>query len=302
MKTKAKKKKLSENMAFVGYTFVFPWLFGFIFLTIVPMIVSLYLSFTDYSLTAPPEWIGLDNYIRMFTEDDRYYTSIGVTFYFVFVSVPLKLIFALLVAFLLNHKMRIYNFYRTVYYVPSLIGGSIAVAMMWKEIFGTNGAINGLLGAIGLPDDTPWLGDTRTAIWVLIILTVWQFGSSMVIFAAGLKQIPETYYEAARIDGASTWKMFLHITLPSLSPVIFFNLVMQIISGFMTFTQSFVITVGGPLDSTLFYALYVYQESFQYMDMGYGCAMSWVLLVIIGIVTGIIFKTSDRWVFYESKK
>lgn len=198
--------------------------------------------------------------------------------------------------------MRVYNFYRTVYYVPSLIGGSIAVAMMWKEIFGTNGAINGLLGAIGLPDDTPWLGDTRTAIWVLIILTVWQFGSSMVIFAAGLKQIPETYYEAARIDGASTWKMFLHITLPSLSPVIFFNLVMQIISGFMTFTQSFVITVGGPLDSTLFYALYVYQESFQYMDMGYGCAMSWVLLVIIGIVTGIIFKTSDRWVFYESKK
>lgn len=293
--------RLSGNSNFVGYVFVFPWLFGFLTLTIVPMLVSLYMSFTNYDLTSPPEWIGLANFIEMFTTDSRFLTSISVTLYFVFVSVPLKVAFALLVAFLLNKQSKVFNFYRSIYYLPSLIGGSVAVAMMWKELFGTNGAINSLLGAIGLPSTIPWLGDTRTAIWTLILLTVWQFGSSMIIFAAGLKQIPEMYYEAARIDGATTWKMFLKITLPSLSPVIFFNLIMQLISGFMTFTQSFVITVGGPLDSTLFYALYVYQKSFQYMDMGYGCAMSWVLLVIVGIVTGIIFKTSNRWVFYESK-
>ncbi len=295
------KKKFFDRDAVAGYTFILPWLIGFFGLTVIPMFVSLYMSFTRYDLTSDPVWIGMSNYVKMFTNDPRFVTSVKVTLYFVFVSVPLKVGFALLVAFILNRKARIFDFFRTIYYLPSLIGGSIAVSMIWKELFATDGIINGLLKAVGFAGDTPWLGDTRTAIWTLILLTVWQFGSSMIIFAAGLKQIPETYYEAARIDGASTWTMFRRITLPSLSPVIFFNLVMQIITGFMTFTQAFVITTGGPLDSTLFYALYVYQRAFQFRDMGYGSAMSWVLLVIVGAVTAIVFKTSKLWVFYESE-
>lgn len=293
--------KLTDNDAFVGYTMIGPWLLGFFGLTVVPMLISLYISFTDYNLTSAPVWVGFDNYIRMFTNDSRYFKSIWVTLYYVLVAVPLKVGFALVVAVLLNHKAKVYNFYRSVYYLPSLIGGSVAVSMMWKELFATNGAVNGLLQALGFSNKIRWLGDPNTAIWMLIFLTVWQFGSSMIIFAAGLKQIPQTYYEAARVDGASAWSQFVRITLPSLSPVIFFNLVMQIINGFMTFTQSFVITKGGPLDSTLFYSLYVYIRSFNYLDMGYGSAMSWVLLVIIGAVTGLLFKTSSLWVYYESK-
>ncbi|MFV0400023.1 MAG: carbohydrate ABC transporter permease [Oscillospiraceae bacterium] len=301
VQTRRTRKKLVDNDTFVGYAFIAPWLIGFLFLTIIPMLISLYLSFTRYNLTSPPQWIGAKNFIDMFTNDPRYFKSIRATLYFVLFSVPLKLIFALLVAFLLNHKAKAYNIYRSVYYLPSLIGGSIAVSMVWKELFATKGVINSLLQSLGYTGTIRWLGDTGTAIWTLILLSVWQFGSSMIIFAAGLKQIPVSYYEAAKIDGASTWAMFCKITLPCLSPVIMFNLIMQLISGFMSFTQSFVITVGGPLDSTLFYALYVYQKSFSYMDMGYACAMSWVLLLIIGVVTGIVFRTSDRWVFYESK-
>lgn len=298
---KPTQKRLFDRDAVAGYIFILPWLIGFFGLTIVPMIVSLYLSLTRYDLTSAPEWIGLSNYIKMFTNDPRFIQSINVTLYFVLVSVPLKVAFALFVAFILNRKARIFDVFRTIYYLPSLIGGSIAVSMIWKELFATDGVINSILQAVGFAGDTPWLGDTRTAIWTLILLAVWQFGSSMIIFAAGLKQIPETYYEAARIDGASVWTMFWRITLPSLSPVIFFNLVMQIITGFMTFTQAFVITTGGPLDSTLFYALYVYQRAFQFRDMGYGSALSWVLLVIVGAVTAVVFKTSKLWVFYESE-
>lgn len=298
---KNNRRKLVNNDTFVGYIFISPFLIGFFGLMVFPMLISLYTSFTNYNLTSAPKWVGLSNYIKMFTDDPRYIKSIGVTFYYVFISVPLKVGFALLVAFLLNHKARVYNFYRSIYYLPSLIGGSIAVSMMWKELFATNGVINNILAALGFSGAIRWLGDPNLAIYTLIMLTVWQFGSSMIIFAAGLKQIPGTYYEAARIDGASTWAQFRNITLPTLSPVILFNLIMQIISGFMTFTQSFVITAGGPLDSTLFYALYVYQRAFSFMDMGYGSAMSWILLIIISIVTAIVFKVSNQFVFYESK-
>jgi multiple sugar transport system permease protein len=291
-----------NNDIFAGYAFIAPWLIGFFALSVIPMGYSLYLSFTRYNITTPPQWVGLDNFVRMFTNDPRYINSIWVTFYYVFVSVPLKVAFALLVAMLLNHGAKAYNLYRSVYYLPSMIGGSIAVSMMWRELFATNGAINTFLGIIGLPSNTRWLGSPDHSMFILITLTVWQFGSSMVIFAAGLKQIPETYYEAAAIDGANGLQRFFKITLPILSPVIFFNLVMQTISGFMTFTQAFVITAGGPVDSTLFYALYVYIRAFTYNEMGYGSAMSWVLLVIIAAVTAIIFKTSSRWVFYESKE
>jgi multiple sugar transport system permease protein len=238
----------------------------------------------------------------MFKADERFFSAVKATLYYVLVSVPLKIAFALVVALLLNRSARIFNLYRSVYYLPSLVGGSIAISMMWKELFATNGIINSILGALGLPARTPWLGSPNLAVWVLILLTVWQFGSSMIIFAAGLKQIPHTYYEAAEIDGASNLKSFAYITLPALSPVIFFNIIMQIIFSFMAFTQAYIITGGGPLDSTLFYALYVYQKAIQYREMGYGCAMSWVLLLMIGLLTAVVFKSSSYWVFYESAK
>lgn len=301
MKGAKHKTKLLDSNVFVGYAFIAPWLIGFLGLSVIPMLVSFYLSFTKYNLTSPPVWIGINNFIKMFTDDPRYIKSIWVTLYYVIVSVPSKVGFALLVAFLLNQRFKVFNFYRSIYYLPSMIGGSIAVSMMWKELFATDGAINTFLSILHLPSETRWLGSPDTAIFILISLTIWQFGSSMIIFTAGLKQIPETYYEAAEIDGASGLGKFIYITLPVLSPVIFFNLVMQTISGFMAFTQAFVITKGGPLDSTLFYALYVYTKAFTYMEMGYGSAMSWILLVIIAAVTALIFKSSKMWVFYESK-
>ena len=292
---------------FVGYVFAFPFIFGFLLLTIFPMMVSLYLSFTDYSIVRAPVWVGMDNYIKMFTDDRNYYQSIAVTLYYVLVSVPLKVGFALVIAFLLTRRSRVAGFYRSLYYLPSLIGGSVAVIMVWVEIFKTTGVVNSILAVIGSLFGTDltvkWFGDPNYAMIPLILLSVWQFGSSMIIFAAGLKQIPVTYYEAARIDGANIISQFFKITLPILSPVILFNLIMQIISGFMSFTQAYIISpTGGVGKSTFFYALNVYINAFQYYKMGYASAMSWVLLIMIAVVTTVIFKTSSAWVFYESKE
>lgn len=221
--------------------------------------------------------------------------------YYVLFSVPMKVFFALIIAFILTRNSRLISVYRSVYYLPSLIGGSVAVSLVWKELFASKGVINSMLAAFGFKETIYWMGDPRYAIWILILLTVWQFGSSMIIFAAGLKQIPVSYYEAAKMDGGSLTQQFFYITLPCLSPVIFFNLVMQTISGFMTFTQAFIITNGGPTDSTLFYALNIYKRAFNYFEMGYASAMAWVLLVMIAGVTALIFKSSSAWVFYESK-
>lgn len=284
-----------------GYIFASPFILGFLAFTIIPMIYSFYISFTRFRIASPPVWIGLDNYLRIFTNDPRYLKSVAVTLYYVFVSVPLKIGFALLVAVLLTRRTRLASYYRSIYYLPSLIGGSIAVSLVWKELFAVNGVINKLLALLGSKNPIEWLGHPTYAIWVLILLTAWQFGSSMLIFAAGLQQIPESYYEAAQIDGASVLQQIFYITLPCLSPVILFNLVMQTINGFMNFTQAFVITKGGPMDSTMFYALYLYNSAFNYFDMGYASAMAWILLIIIAAVTALIFKTSGRWVFYESK-
>ena len=296
-----KWSKLVDNQNIAGYFFIMPWVLGFLAFTIIPIFASLYLSFTSYNLTSSPKWVGIQNYVRMFTDDPLFYKSIKVTLYYVIFAVPLKVGFALMIAFLLHRRSRAANFYRSVFYLPSLIGGSVAVALIWKDIFSIRGPINSFLELIGLKG-VQWLGDPRYAIWTLIAMTVWQFGSSMIIFAAGLKQIPEVYYEAARIDGANRFHSFIYITLPSLSPVIFFNLVMQMISAFMTFTQAFLITLGGLLDSTLFYALYLYRRAFAYFDMGYASAMAWVLLIIIAAVTALVFKSSQYWVYYESKE
>jgi multiple sugar transport system permease protein len=290
-----------ENLA--GYMFIAPWLIGFFAFTLIPMVASLYLAFTDYRLTAAtPNWVGLENFERMFLSDPRYWRSVRATFYYVFTAVPLRLMFALAIALVVNNNRRGVSLYRAAFYAPSIIGGSIAVAIMWRRILGSDGLLNALLGLFGIPVEIAWIGKPETAIWTIILLAVWQFGSPMLIFLAGLRQIPTELYEAASIDGGSHLQKFINITLPMLSPVIFFNLIMQLISGFMVFTQALVITGGGPLDTTLFYALYLYQNAFVLFKMGYSSAMAWVLLLIVAIFTALTFKFSSTWVFYEDKR
>lgn len=296
-----KKSELKQHN-WAGYLFISPWLIGFFTFVFFPILASFVLAFTQYDILSPPQWVGLENFERMFTGDGRYWRSVRATFYYVFTAVPLRLVFALTVAMLLNTSRKGVGIYRAVYYAPSIVGGSVAVAVMWREIFGNEGVINFVMFLIGVPP-MAWLGNPSTAIWTLITLAVWQFGSPMLIFLAGLKQIPSEYYEAASIDGAGPWSKFLNITLPLLTPIILFNLVMQIINGFMVFTQAFIISggTGRPLDTTLFYSLYLYIRAFTTFEMGYSSAMAWVLLLIIAAFTGIVFKTSSQWVFYEGK-
>ncbi len=279
-----------------GMVFSLPFIIGFFMFLLVPMGISLYYSFCDYNILSPPVFAGLKNYIKMF-QDETFYKTIGVTLYFALVSVPLRLVFALIVALILFKTTKATGLYRAAYYLPSIIGGSVAVSILWKRMFAIDGVINKLLGALGLPSEFSWLGDTRTAIWTLIILAVWQFGSSMLIFLSSLKQIPSTLYEASTVDGAGKVKQFFHITLPLLTPTIFFNLVMQMINGFLAFTQCYIITQGKPMNSTLFYTVYMYQQSFEYSNTGYGAALAWVMLGIVGLMTLLIFGTKKFWVY-----
>jgi len=283
-----------DNVAAV--IFVLPFVIGFLAFLVVPMAMSLYYSFTDFNILRDPSWIGLDNYRRMMG-DDLLRSSLRATFYFAFASVPLRLIFALAIAMLLLRTTNMTGIYRAMYYLPSILGSSVAVAILWRRMFFVTGTVNSLLERVGLPSDFAWLGDPRTAIWTLILLAVWQFGSSMLIFLASLKQIPETYYEAARIDGASKLRIFVKITLPLLTPTIFFNLVMQTINGFLAFTQAFLITQGGPVGSTNFFAYYMYNHAFAWGNAGYAAALAWLMLVMLGMFTGVLFLTKRFWVY-----
>lgn len=292
-------KRFINNDTTVGHVFAAPFIFGFICFSFIPILTSFYYSFTDYSMGAKTvEWIGGKNF-AMLLEDETFIKSLLVTLKYVFISVPLKLAFALFVAFLLTRKSRLVTLYRSLYYVPSLVGGSVAVALVWKQLFARKGLFNVLLADMGL-QTINWFGDQELALYPLVLMSVWQFGSSMIIFAAGLKEIPTTYYEAAKIDGANGVQMFFKITLPCLSPIILYNLVMQTISAFMSFTQAFIITQGGPNNSTMMYALYVYNQAFKYNNMGYACAMSWFMLVVMSLITLAIFKSSKMWVFSEA--
>jgi multiple sugar transport system permease protein len=292
-----KREAGRDNKA--GYLFLLPWLIGLVLIIGGPMIASLYLSFTNYSLIQAPEWVGLDNYIRMLS-DPRLHKSLAVTFTYVFVGVPLQLIMALAVAMLLNEGMKGLPFYRSVFYLPSMLGSSVAIAVLWRQMFEVDGLVNQVLRKFGIPATTSWIGDPQYALWTIILLHVWTFGSPMVIFLAGLRQIPGMYYEAASVDGASKWAQFRKITLPLLSPIIFFNLVLQIINAFQAFTQAFVVSngTGGPADSTLFFTLYLYQRGFVQFQMGYAASMAWLLVVIIAAFTAINFYFSKHWVFY----
>lgn len=300
-----KKRSLGYRLnteGVAGYVFILPFIIGFLVFLALPMIMSLVFSFTDYNILSKPNFVGLRNYITMFTGDNKFWQVLGVTFYYVIFSVPLRLMMALAVAMLLVKNTKMTGIYRSLLYLPSIIGSSVAVAILWRRLFASYGVINAILGFFGISAKIPWLGRTDTAIWTLIILSVWQFGSSMLIFLSGLKQIPVSLYEAASIDGANKVQSFFKITLPMLTPTIFFNLINQLINGFMAFTQSYIITQGKPRDTTLFYTVYMYQNSFTYGKMGYGCAMAWFMVIIVSLLTFIIFKSQKYWVYYESDK
>ena len=288
-----------DNVA--GYVFILPFIIGLIVFTTIPFFTSLYLAFTNYNILSAPKWVGLDNFKKMFLEDDLFWTSFKVTFKFALIQVPIKLTVALLVALVLSRSTRLTSFYRAAFYIPSLMGGSVAIALLWKQLFSPRGVLNQVLGFFGLPDSTAWLGNPKTALGTLIALGVWQFGSSMLIFLAAIKNIPQSYHEAAIVDGAGPVRRFFSITLPMLTPIIFFNLITQVIGAFQAFNSSYLITGGKPLNTTLYYGVHLYNKAFNQFEMGYGSAMAWFMLLIIAFFTALIFRSSSAWVYYESE-
>ncbi|WP_217213501.1 carbohydrate ABC transporter permease [Streptomyces sp. AC550_RSS872] len=295
--TPAPKRRPRRESQGPAWVFLSPWVLGAIVLTLLPMAVSLYLSFTDYDLFNPPRWVGLRNYVQMFTEDPRYWRSVVTTLTYVVIAVPLQLALALAVALALKSMKRGKGFYRSAFYAPSLLGASMSIALVWRAVFNDGGTVDNLLGTGG------WVNEPGWALLAVALLTVWQFGAPMVIFLAGLQQIPGELYEAAAVDGAGKWRQFVSVTVPMLSPVLFFNLVLQTIQAFQVFTPAFALSAGkgGPADSTLVYTLYLYDRGFVASHMGYASAMAWVLLIVIAAVTAVLFGTSRSWVFYASE-
>ena len=292
---------MSGDSRYLGLLYLSPYILGLLVFTTVPFVISLYLSFTDYNLMSAPIFTGLDNYIRLFTADRTFRKSLWVTLLYVFTTVPLKLAFALFVAVILNSKLKFINVFRTAFYVPSILGGSIAIAVLWRYMFADVGLVNMGLGMIGL-EPVNWFGDPVNALFTITLLRLWQFGSAMVIFLAALQSIDKSLYEAAAIDGAGKWKSFVHITLPLITPVIFFNLIMQMVQAFQEFNGPYIITQGGPLKATYLLPIYIYDEAFKRFDMGYASAIAWVLFVIIMALTLIAFWSSRHWVYYAGDR
>ncbi|WP_411112204.1 carbohydrate ABC transporter permease [Streptomyces sp. c-19] len=288
-----------ENLA--GYLFMSPWIAGFLLLTAGPMVASLYFAFTDYNLFDAPKWIGLDNFTEMFG-DARWRTSVEITGWYVVIGTPLKLAAALGVALLLNQSRRGQGFYRAAFYAPSLIGASVSIAIVWRAIFSDGAAVDRAQQVFGM-EAGGWIGDPDRIIYALVALTVWQFGAPMVIFLAGLKQVPRELYEAAQVDGASPWRRFWHITLPMISPVLFFNVLLETIHSFQIFGSAYIIgsqgNACGPADGTLVYTCYLYIQGFENSRMGLASAMAWMLLLAVGLVTAVLFWSQRRWVHYE---
>lgn len=296
MKGSLKQKLNTEKAA--GIICTLPFTIGFLFFMMIPMAISLYYAFCEYTILTPAKFTGVSNLIKL-VNDDTYWQSLRVTLKFAFISVPLRLVFALIVALLLFRSSKLTGFYRVIYYLPSILGGSVAISILWKRMFATDGLINAALVGMGIKsaEGFSWLGNEKSALWTLIILAVWQFGSSMLIFLAALKQIPTSLYEAAQVDGANPISKFFRITLPLLTPNIHFNLVMQMINGFLAFTQCQIITQGKPMNSTLFYTVYMYEQSFLHGNAGYGACMAWVMLILIALFTAFLFGTKKYWVY-----
>ena len=293
-------RKKTMKREYQAYLYILPWILGFVILQLYPFVSSFIYSFTDYTVGAKATFQGLANYKKLFTQDKEFWNSLKVTILFALYTVPGKLIMALAVAMFLNRDLKGINLIRTLYYIPSLFGGSVAVALLWRLMFLDNGVINAILSALHLPV-IQWLGDTRYALRTICMLEIWQFGSSMVMFLAALKQVPRSLYEAAEIDGAGKVTRFFHITLPQISPIIFFNLINQTIQALQNFTSAQVITEGGPLKSTYVLGLKLYKEGFSYFKMGYASAISWVVFAAIMIFTLAIFASSKLWVHYADE-
>ncbi len=293
------KARLRRETA-AGYAFLTPWLIGFLGLTAVPMIYSLYLSFTRYNIFQPPKWIGLDNYIRLFTNDPNFIQSSQITLVYVFIGTPITLAAALGVAMLLNYRDKGAGFFRSAFYAPSLIGGSVSVAIVWRAMFNSDGPVDSGLQIFGI-DLGGWIGNPSLILPMMILLAIWQFGSTMVIFLAGLKQIPKELYEAAEMDGANAYRRFRAVTIPMLSPVMFFNLLLGLIGAFQVFASAYIISngTGGPAGMTNFITVYLYKRGFSDGQMGYAAAIAWVLLVVVAIIAFILFRTQRSWVHYS---
>lgn len=292
-----RKRRRQEYRA--AYLFLTPWFLGLVAIVLGPMLASLYLSFTRYDLIGDAEWVGTANYERMFTEDSRFMKSVTVTAVYSLLSVPGILVFSLLLAMFLNRGMRFIGIYRVLFYIPSLLGGSVAIAVLWLQVFGSEGIFNAALNIFGIEGQS-WIGNPNSALYTVVALAIWTFGSTMVIFLAGLRQIPQSYYEAAALDGASRWQQFWSITFPHLTPVVFFNGLLTLVNALQSFTPAYVISGGSgqPADSLLIYTVYLYQRGFADFQMGYASAMAWALLVALALITGLLFWSSRYWVFY----
>lgn len=292
---------MSGDNRFLGLLYLSPYVVGLLLFTGLPFLSSLYLSFTDYNLMTSPTFVGLANYVKLFTADRTFRKSLYITLFYVFTTVPLKLAFALFVAVILNYKLKFINFFRTAFYVPSILGGSIAIAVMWRYLFADTGIVNLGLQSLGF-EAVNWFGDPTNALFTITLLRLWQFGSAMVIFLAALQSIDKSLYEAASIDGAGKFATFWHVTMPLITPVIFFNLIMQMVQAFQEFNGPYIITQGGPLKSTYLLPLYIYESAFKRFDMGYASAIAWVLFAIIMVLTVIAFWSSRHWVYYAGDK
>ena len=292
---------MGGDSKYLGLAYVMPYIIGILVFTAIPFGASFYLSFTDYDLISDPKWVGTENYEKLFTRDRTFDKSLKVTLLYVALTVPFKLAFALFIAVILNYRLRAINFFRTAFYVPSILGGSIAIAVLWRYIFAEQGLVNMMITALG-GESINWFGDPQNALITITLLRCWQFGSAMVIFLAALQSVDKTLYEAASIDGANPWHMFRHITLPLITPVIFFNLIMQTVQAFQEFNGPYIITQGGPLKSTYLLPLYIYEKAFKSFDMGYASAIAWVLFAIIMVLTLIAFWSSKKWVYYAGDK
>ena len=285
----------------LGFFFVLPFVLGVLGFKMFPFVASFALSFTQYDLIDPPEFIGLQNYQELATADPLFRKSLGVTLLFAVLAVPLRVGFALFIAHVLNFKLRGINFFRSAFYLPSILGGSIATAVLWRFLFAKYGLVNLMLVKLGI-EPIAWLADEHWSMWTIVLLFTWQFGSAMVIFLAALQNVSPSLYEAAEIDGASKMQQFWRITVPLITPVIFFNMVMQMVQAFQEFNGPYAITEGGPLHSTYVLALYIYDQSFRYFNLGYGAALSWVLFALVAALSGIAFWSSRYWVFYAGEK
>ena len=281
----------------MGLVYILPWLIGMVFLTLYPFINALFISFTDYNLVREPNFIGLANYTKLFHDED-FLGTLTATLKYTVITVPLQLAFALFIAYILNFKLKGINFFRTAYYIPSLLGGNVAVAVLWRFLFQQDGLINRIIGVVGI-QPVAWLSSPGGAMSVIIILKVWQFGSAMLIFLAALKDVPQDLYEAASVDGSTKLHSFIHITMPLITPTIFFNLVMQLVNAFQEFNGPYLVTGKGPLNATYLTSMYIYDNAFKYFNMGYASAASWILFLIIVAVTLILFATQDKWVYYS---